>query len=167
MILPFLAYDHDGSPTNFKTRINAGWKRHTFRLGDDWKPGEVIEFAEDMPDGRRIPFQLSSMKAADVWNTRHDDTGKSTLYPCCCAVEPFSMVFVPIGQSDGFHLQFRIGGLMIGDALLGMIAHYDGFDDEYSFLTFFDAYRKRKGVDVLKGQLIHWTRNAYTETTYF
>lgn len=88
-----------GQPTNFKEKIQAGVKIHTFRMGDRWQPGMLIHFWEENPRNTSVnpaPFQLPRFDLAELWYGGKIDMvtfEKADEEPCpkCFAVEQWEM----------------------------------------------------------------------------
>jgi len=164
MILSFKRETPWGEPTDFKLKIQAGIKKHTFRLGDRWKAGNVIDFWEENPRNVTMnpaPFFLKDYNLADQWKTVEKD-GETINKPLAFAIERFWMKFEDApnleGIKDNFLFQLKIGDLWIDRMeMLNMVAMADGLDTYQNLTGWFNVIRKKRKKQVLTGQVIHWT----------
>lgn len=167
MILSFKRETPFNKPTDFKLKIQAGIKKHTFRLGDRWKAGNIIDFWEGNPRNvtkSPAPFFLKDYNLADQWKTVEKD-GQQINKPLAFAIERFWMKFEDFDDTkvvkDKIQLQLKIGEMWIDTPeLLQLVASTDGFDDYHDFIGWFNATRKKSKKQVLVGQVIHWTSSS-------
>ncbi len=176
MILSFKRQMPWGESTNFKQKIKAGVKIHTFRLGDRWKPGMIIHFWEENPRVKTkntAAFRLGNYERAEVWKQcEYKEEGKERIVdePLCFAVEPFELTIKEL-PDDGDRVNRKEVELKIGDLfidtpeMLQLVAFNDGFNSFEEFISWFSIYFKKKGITTGKGQVIHWTDQVYDTDT--
>lgn len=177
MLLPF-SRTFNEKPTNFKQKIQAFEKIHTFRLGHRFKPGDLLHFWDGAPRNRFLvpkaePFTIPISKKVVYKMVRMESV--EVLVPCVYATENFKMIFEDApgleGIKDNFLVHFTIEGHQLGELTIANHSHKfceritknDGFDSIADFFEFFNTVRKQKKTDVLEGQIIHWTKFRYTD----
>lgn len=160
-----------GDPTNFEAKILAGIKPHTFRSGNGWYPGRLIDLWIGSPRNKGS-YKLPELEFDKVlqWKTvtRKNKQGQDyeINLPVCSAVESWKMDFGNLGDSErSTTLDFTIGGLKVDENLLEVVATMDGFDNVDDFLRWFQTSAKKKKKTVLTGQLVHWTDKVYDLAT--
>jgi len=173
MLLPF-SRTFNEKPTNFKQKIQAFEKIHTFRLGHRFKPGDLLHFWDGAPRNRYLvpkaePFTIPINGIACYKTMRMESV--EVLVPCVYATENFKMVFEDVpgleGIEDNYLVHFTIEGLQLHELTSikfePILMYYDGFDSPTDFYEFFNTVRKKKKTNVLEGQIIHWTKFTYTD----
>jgi hypothetical protein len=189
MILSFSDTFPWGGSTMFETQIDLGIKKHTFRIGNRWQPGDIIHFWMGSPrnPGKSHPFQPGGAFLWVPYNGRE--------MPIVVATEEFKMHFVTdtinskssrkpeyqevqffldIGQKTKVCATFVASkngyGILRQETdgqLLKKIARNDGFKDEpIDFIRWFYSLAQKKELTEIKGQIIHWygTCIAYDKT---
>ena len=156
-----------GEPANFVAKIRAGVKIHTFRFGDAWYPGRLIDFYDQNPRNGGQAFDLGDFDKALDWKTIERSGGRKLNLPVCSAVESWEMAFAfRLDHDDNETLEvgsweFVIGDLAVDENVLEVVAAADGFDSTDAFVRYFAGESKRKGTDTISGQIIHWTDKVY------
>lgn len=146
-----------GKETGFVDKIKGGFKTHTFRTGKRWGPGKHIHFWQGSPRNpseHTFSFDIGR-EYCDFMGV--DDKGRDTAL--VAAVEDFKMEIRETNQGRNFSL--IIGDLKVDETLLIAIAYRDGFDNYLDFIDWFHFNMKKKGIEVIEGQVIHWTDNVY------
>lgn len=190
MLLPF-SRTFNEKPTNFKQKIQAFEKIHTFRLGHRFKPGDLLHFWDGAPRNRflvpkaerfNIPITTNGLWLLAPMHKPIFLTQGSNLIechdvalPCVYATENFKMFFEDApgfeGIKDNFLVHFTIEGHQLGELTIANHSHKlceritknDGFDSIADFFDFFNTVRKQKKTNILEGQIIHWTKFRYTD----
>ena len=168
MILSFTREFPWGEPTNFKQKIKAGAKIHTFRSGERWQTADKIRFWEGNPSNTTMnpePFILDNYDLAELWAvvpSKADGDAGHVEIPLVFAVETFELTINQQQDSEEKEVTLKIGNLFIDTPeLLEMIAINDGFDSLEEFIEWFSIRFKKKGIQKMKGQVIHWTDQLY------
>ena len=177
MLLPF-SRTFNEKPTNFKQKIQAFEKIHTFRLGHRFKPGDLLHFWDGAPRNRFLvpkaePFTIPINEKVGYKMVRMESC--EVLVPCVYATENFKMTFEDApgleGIEDNWLVYFTIEGYRLHELTIAnvailqgeRIAKNDGFNSITDFFEFFNTVRKQKKINVLEGQIIHWTKFTYTD----
>lgn len=161
-VLAFSRINGDNSPTLFKQHIQAGHKNHTFRANFSREVEQLIHFYEEHPQQANSgakPFDIEKDKA-DFWGK----SDKGVLLPRIAAIEHWGMTFFKDNGED--KVIFGIGSIHVGENVLEAVSLNDGFKRPEDFLSWFMALAKKRKVNTLEGQLIHWkTSSVYDHTT--
>lgn len=145
MILGFKTKFQNGTPTYFKEKIQAGFKKHTFRNGNRWKAGMQIHMATGV-----------RTKNYDRFNDCFHSILQGLDY--CKSVQTYKFEF---SETLKFrNVSLSIDGRYIQQSEIFMIAKNDGFETVKDFVDyFFDSRDKETNTN--EGQIIHWTNIRY------
>ena len=145
MILGFKTI-HEGKPTDFIQKIEAGTKIHTLRedIHDRWKAGRKVQFCTGV---RTKKYKEHFTKV-------------------CTGIQNVKLVF-PLTKDQPYaaDLNIYINGELLNPLENHAFIMNDGFTSEIDFLRWF-FYEKKKGkwkqrTDSWSGKIIHWTKTTY------
>lgn len=167
MILSFSDRFPWGGPTNFQDKIDRGYKVHTFRIGDRWRPDMPIHFWMGNPRNPKRAFPFFPT-AAYIWEPYKE----GDKLPVVIATEQWEMEFTDLPQSC-MEFEFRLsvgrwdvnaifgigpnGKYKIIDRDIGLreVASNDGLKED-EFLRWFHLAAMKHKTNQLTGQVIHW-----------
>jgi len=185
MLLTFSREFPWGKLTGFKQKMQTGIKKHTFRLGYRFEPGDPLHFWGGAPRANRfqhshamLPFNIPITKR-ELWLLAPmqkpifltagsgDIEIHDLALPCVTATEKFEILFIDApgfeGLADNYLVSLKIEGISINNKLqLTQIAKNDGFDNYEEFIEYFNYRRKKDKTKLLEGQIVHWTKLTYT-----
>lgn len=145
--------------TSFIKQIEFGYKIHQFCFDTNFKVGEEIN------------FKLNDFDVLERSKYNMIDSEESDVPFKCKKIERFEVYVKPILKGhhsyksdvkDQFEFRLKIGSMYFNNEdLLNLVVIASGFPDAVTFVKYFYFISMKKGTEKLKGQLIHWTDNAY------
>lgn len=171
--------------TSFKQKIQEEQKTTTFRSGNRWSKFNKIHFYSGSPRNGGTPFNLNyHSRRVSSWEDHPDfvwpNSDEEPYYPLhseavplVCKVENFEIVITKPGPTKFYLIiedQVQVRATVEGayaspvwkcswEGNLADIACKDGFDDPAAFIAWFLLSAKRKEVNNIVGQRIHWIAN--------